>query len=86
MVIQTKFGMAMVRLDLSSLKYFGDFDGKEVKPEPDSPLNKLGIETVPPIITAGLLDVRKHIFDGRAMKAGEYVQLNMLKILLVKLN
>ena len=60
--------------DLSSLKYFGDFDGKEVKPEPNSPLKKLGIETVPPIITTAVfLDVRKHIFKGRAMKAGEYV-------------
>ena len=60
--------------DLSSLKYFGNFKGKEVKPSPDSPLKKLGIETVPPIITTAVfLDVRKHIFNGRAMKAGEYV-------------
>ena len=66
--------------DLSSLKYFGDFDGKEVKPKPDSPLNKLGIETVPPIITTAVfLDVRKHIFDGRAMKAGEYVTVKHVK-------
>ena len=41
--------------DLSSLKYFGNFKGKEVKPSPDSPLKKLGIETVPPIITTCLL-------------------------------
>jgi len=60
--------------DLSSLKYFNDFEGKDVKPEPNSPLKKLGIETVPPIITTAIfLDVRKHIFNGRAMKAGEYV-------------
>ena len=66
--------------DLSSLKYFGDFHGKEVKPKPDSPLNKLGIETVPPIITTAVfLDVRKHIFDGRAMKAGEYVTVEHIK-------
>ena len=66
--------------DLSSLKYFGDFDGKEVKPKPDSPLNKLGIETVPPIITTAVfLDVRKHVFDGRAMKAGEYVTVKHIK-------
>jgi len=62
------------KADLSSLKYFGNFKGKEVKPSPDSPLKKLGIETVPPIITTAVfLDVRKHIFNGRAMKAGEYV-------------
>ena len=60
--------------DLTSLKYFGKYKGKEVKPNPDSPLKKLGIETVPPIITTAVfIDVRKHIFKGRAMKAGEYV-------------
>ena len=52
-------------VDLSSLKYFGDLKGKDVKPTPDSPLKKLGIETVPPIITTAVfLDVRKHIFKG----------------------
>ena len=60
--------------DLTSLKYFGKYKGKEVKPNPDSPLKKLGIETVPPIITTAVfIDVRKHVFKGRAMKAGEYV-------------
>jgi kynurenine formamidase len=60
--------------DLSTLKYFGEIDGKEVKPTPDSPLKKLGIESVPPIITTAVfLDVRKHIFNGKAMNAGEYV-------------
>ena len=49
--------------DLSSLKYFGELNGKEVKPTPGSPLKKLGIESVPPIITTAVfLDVRKHIF------------------------
>ncbi len=60
--------------DLSSLKYFGEFSRKEVKPSPESPLKKLGIESVPPIITTAVfLDVKKYIFKGRAMKAGEYV-------------
>ena len=66
--------------DLRSLKYFGEFKGKEVKPSPDSPLKKLGIETVPPIITTAIfLDVRKHIFNGRPMKAGEYVTVDHIK-------
>ena len=66
--------------DLSSLKYFNNFTGKEVKPTPDSPLKKLGIETVPPIVTTAIfLDVRKHIFNGKAMKAGEYVTVNHIK-------
>ena len=52
--------------DLSSLKYFNKHKGKDVKPTPDSPLKKLGIETVPPIITTAVfIDVRKHIFDGK---------------------
>tara|TARA_B110000008_G_scaffold40313_2_gene37234 strand:- start:106 stop:1107 length:1002 start_codon:yes stop_codon:yes gene_type:complete len=60
--------------DLTSLKYFQGYTGKQVKPSPESPLKKLGIETVPPIITSAVfLDVKKHIFQGRAMKAGEYV-------------
>ena len=66
--------------DLSSLKYFGNYKGKDVKPSPDSPLKKLGIETVPPIITSAVfLDVRKHIFNGKAMKAGEYVTVNHIE-------
>ena len=53
---------------------------KEVKPSPDSPLKKLGIETVPPIITTAVfLDVRKYVFNGRAMKAGEYVTVEHVK-------
>ena len=66
--------------DLSSLKYFGNYKGKDVKPSPDSPLKKLGIETVPPIITSAVfLDVRKYIFNGEAMKAGEYVTVNHIE-------
>jgi kynurenine formamidase len=68
------------KADLSSLKYFGNYKGKDVKPSPDSPLKKLGIETVPPIITTAVfLDVRKYIFNGRAMKAGEYVTVDHIE-------
>jgi kynurenine formamidase len=75
-----KVWMGEGEADLSSLKYFGNFKGKEVKPTPDSPLKKLGIETVPPIITTAVfLDVRKHVFNGRAMKAGEYVTVDHIK-------
>lgn len=43
-------------------KYYGGFTQKNVKPTPDSPLLKLGIEKVPPIITtAVLLDARSHM-------------------------
>ena len=73
--------------DLSSLKYFGELNGKEVKPTPGSPLKKLGIESVPPIITTAVfLDVRKHIFNGKAMKAGEYVTVQHIEDTIKKSN
>ena len=73
--------------DLSSLKYFGKLNGKEVKPTPESPLKKLGIESVPPIITTAVfLDVRKHVFNGKAMKAGEYVTVQHIEDTIKKSN
>ena len=73
--------------DLSSLKYFGELNGKEVKPTPGSPSKKLGIESVPPIITTAVfLDVRKHIFNGKAMKAGEYVTVQHIEDTIKKSN
>ena len=73
--------------DLSSLKYVGELNGKEVKPTPESPLKKLGIESVPPIITTAVfLDVRKHIFNGKAMKAGEYVTVQHIEDTIKKSN
>ena len=67
-------------LKTEDAKYFGGFNQKEVKPSPDSPLLKLGMETVPPIITSAiLLDVRKFIFKGKSMEAGQYVTVDHLK-------
>ena len=61
-------------LDISNATFYGGFTGKEVKPTHDSPLLKLGMETVPPIITSAvLIDVKKHAYDGKSMSAGEYV-------------
>ena len=61
-------------LDISNAIFYGGFTGKEVKPTHDSPLLKLGMETVPPIITSAvLIDVKKHAYDGKSMSAGEYV-------------
>ena len=73
--------------DLSSLKYFGELNGKEVKPTPGSPLKKLGIESVPPIITTAVfLYVRYHLFNGKAMKAGEYVTVQHIEDTIKKSN
>ncbi|MFZ2652924.1 MAG: cyclase family protein [Burkholderiaceae bacterium] len=54
--------------------YYGGFLGKDVKPTPDSPLLKLGMEQVPPIVSSAvLLDAKAHVGKGRALKAGAVV-------------
>jgi len=52
--------------------YYGGFTQQEVKPAPDSPLLKLGMEKVPPIVTSAvLLDAKA--YKKKAMEAGELV-------------
>jgi kynurenine formamidase len=54
--------------------YYGGYKQKDVKPSPDSPLLKLGIEKIPPLVTtAVLLDAKRHVGKGRAMAEGELV-------------
>ncbi len=55
-------------------KYYGGYTQADVKPSGDSPLLKLGIEQVPPIITSAiLLDARAHLGGGEAMTAGQLI-------------
>jgi kynurenine formamidase len=54
--------------------YYGGFTQREVKPTPDSPLLRLGMDKVPPIITSALLlDAKALVGKGQPMKAGEVV-------------
>jgi kynurenine formamidase len=54
--------------------YYGGYTQKQVKPKPDSPLLKLGIEKVPPIITTAiLLDAKTHVGKGQPMAPGSVV-------------
>ena len=54
-------------------KYYGGYTQADVKPTPDSPLLKLGIENVPPIVTSAvLLDAKAHN-GGKAMAPGQTV-------------
>jgi kynurenine formamidase len=54
--------------------YYGGFKQQDVKPTPDSPLLKLGIEKIPPLVTtAVLLDARAYVGKGRAMADGQLV-------------
>jgi kynurenine formamidase len=55
-------------------RYYGGYTQADVKPTADSPLQKLGIEKVPPIITtAVLLDAKSHLGRGSAMQPGQVV-------------
>lgn len=57
-----------------SAKYYSGYTQADVKPTPDSPLLKLGIENVPPIITSAvLLDARTHLGGGEPMQAGQLI-------------
>jgi kynurenine formamidase len=54
--------------------YYGGHKQSDVKPTPDSPLKKLGIDKVPPIVTtAVLLDAKAHLGRGNAMQPGQLV-------------
>lgn len=67
-------------LDIKDASFFNGFKGEEVKPSNDSPLLKLGIETVPPIITSAIMiDVKKYAFNGKSMGAGEYITVEDFK-------
>lgn len=58
----------------NDLVYYGGFKQQDVKPNDASPLLKLGMEKVPPIVTtAVLLDAMQFVGKGQAMKAGELV-------------
>jgi kynurenine formamidase len=51
--------------------YYGGLTQEDVKPTPDSPLQKLGLEHVPPIVTSAvLLDARQHVGAGKPLDAG----------------
>jgi len=54
--------------------YYGGFRQAEVKPTPDSPLAKLGLDKAPPIVTSAvLLDAKTYVGKGEPMKPGQLV-------------
>ena len=64
-------------------RYYGGFTQKDVKPTPDSPLLKLGMEKVPPIVTtAVLLDAKTHVGGGKPMNAGKMVTTEHIEAML----
>jgi kynurenine formamidase len=54
--------------------YYGGFKQDEVKPRPESMLERLGIDKVPPIVTtAVLLDAKAHVGRGKTLGAGTVI-------------
>lgn len=66
--------------DAGDATYYGGYKQSEVKPSPDSPLQRLGIEKIPPLVTtAVLLDARQHVGNGKRMNDGELVTADHIK-------
>jgi kynurenine formamidase len=54
--------------------YYGGYTQQQVKPTPETPLQKLGIDKVPPIVTTAiLLDAKAHLGKGQPLAAGTTV-------------
>jgi kynurenine formamidase len=63
--------------------YYGGYTQKDVKPTPDSPLLRLGMEKAPPIVTSAvLLDAKTLVGGGQPMKAGEIVTAKHIEAML----
>jgi len=59
---------------VDSAQYYGGYSQADVKPAPDAPLARLGIENVPPIVTSAvLLDARAHLGNGEPLAPGQLV-------------
>lgn len=59
---------------IDDAKYYGGHKQTDVKPTADSPLLKLGMENVPPIVTSAvLLDAKKHMGNGNILEPGTLV-------------
>jgi kynurenine formamidase len=67
----------------SEIVYYGGFTQRDVKPDAQSPLLKLGMEKAPPIVTSAvLLDAKEHLGKGKRLQAGELVTANHIEEML----
>ena len=70
-------------LPTDGARYYGGYTQKDVKPTPDSPLLRLGIEKIQPIVTSAVvLDAKALVGGGRPMKAGEVVTAKHIEAML----
>ena len=65
------------------LIYYNGFTQADVKPYPESPLARLGVENVPPIVTSAvLLDARTHLNGGEMLPEGYEITEEDIKLIL----
>jgi kynurenine formamidase len=66
-----------------SLVYYGGYRQADVKPTPDSPLLRLGMEKAPPIVTTGvLLDAKRHVGNGQTLRPGQVINSRQIEAML----
>jgi kynurenine formamidase len=64
-------------------RYYGGYTQKDVKPTPDSPLLKLGLDKMPPLVTtAVVLDARAQVGKGKALADGQLVTADDVRAML----
>ncbi|HEY6556687.1 MAG TPA: cyclase family protein [Polyangiaceae bacterium] len=67
-------------IPVGTAQYYGGYTQAQVKPTPDSPLLKLGVENVPPIVTSAvLLDARTYLGGGNRLAPGQIITANDIK-------
>jgi kynurenine formamidase len=63
--------------------YYGGFRQREVKPDPSSMLEKLGIDKAPPIVTSAvLLDAKAHVGGGKTLAPGTVISADHIEAML----
>ncbi|WP_220128029.1 cyclase family protein [Billgrantia kenyensis] len=57
-----------------ALQYYGGFTQEDVKPGPEAPLARLGLEHLPPIVSSAvLLDAAAYLNEGEPLAAGDLI-------------
>lgn len=68
---------------LDDIRYYNGFTQADVKPTPDSPLLKLGVDKAPPIVTSGVfLDAMTHLNGGNILPPGFAITASHIQTLL----
>lgn len=63
--------------------YYGGYTQRDVKPAPDAPLARLGIDKIPPLVTTALLlDARAHVGRGEPLRDGQLVTAEHIRAML----